>query len=367
MKIAVNARLLTKPFTGIGQYTKNLFMELAKITPSNKYILVVPEKVDLDLGENVEIKVLPEKKVGSGGMRKTWWEQITVPEYFKKIGADIAVFTYPCNPWTGDFGIKSVVTVHDCIPWKDKRYRRGVLSSLYHSQSRKAVAKADIVLTVSETSKRDIEKVCGVPAGKIKVIYNDASAAYKSHYLKEETEAVLSRFNLKKGEFFLYVGGYDKRKNVDLLIKEYGLFIKKHLEEGGKLLPLVLAGGKLFDNKLYGHLRLSEMGNLIWTGFIEEKNLAILYQNCAAFVNLSEDEGFNIPIIEAANCKAPLVLSDISVHREIAGDSAIFVHGNGVEALEKVLKSSKNSSVLAEKYSWKSSAVKMKDVLFSMR
>ncbi|MFH1284713.1 MAG: glycosyltransferase family 1 protein [Candidatus Peregrinibacteria bacterium] len=371
MKIGVNARFLTKPATGIGQYTKNLFRELAKTDSGNEYIFAVPEKIDEEVlrgfPANVRVKILKERRIGTAGMKKTWWEQITVPEAFLREKVEVAFFPYPSNPWTGDWykkRIRTFVTVHDCIPWMRKEYVRGIMSKMYHNQVKKAVKRADVVLTVSEVSKKDIVDVCGVEAGKIRVVYNDADEVYKGKVEKTFADEVLGRFGIEGGKYFLYVGGYDERKNVSYLLDEFAKY------DGGN--ALVLAGGKLFDNKLYKSFEEKTGGeNVIRTGFLKEKELAAMYQNCTAFVNFSEQEGFNIPILEAANCGAPLILSDIEVHREIAGNAAIFANiqkkGEGVAAMKKMEKAageySKKSKSLAEKYLWKSSAQKIKDML----
>lgn len=371
MKIGVNARLLTEPFTGIGQYTYNLFRELALVDPDNEYILVVPKKVKYNFPDNVRVEVVKQRLLGTAGMKKTWWEQIAVPEFFVKEGVYIAFFTYPSSPWTKDWyekGIKTVVTVHDCIPWMRKSYRRGLLSKLYHRRARKSVKMADVVFTVSEASKKDIVEVCDVDPEKIHVVYNDASPFYKLLIPQVDVDEVLRRFSLKDGQFYLYVGGYDERKNVEYLRSEYA----KYLEDGGQL-PLVFVGGKLHKSKLYKSYGGGE--NIVKTGFLEDKSLAALYRSCAAFVNVSDHEGFNIPIVEAANCKAPLILSDIPVHREVAGNSALFVDIGKAGALRDAFKKmelsgnqdgfSQQSKELAGKYSWAKSAQKVKDVLFS--
>ncbi len=379
MKIGVNARLLAKPFTGIGQYTRNLFKELAEIDSETQYILVVPEKIPQEIErkfpKNVTVKILSEKRLPTAGLRKTWWEQIQIPEFFVKEGVDLAFFTYPSNPWTKDWyrgKIKTVVTVHDCIPWMHKQYRKGILSRIYHSQTKKAVRLADLVLTVSGNSKNDIEKCCKVDSAKIEVVYNDVSGVYKEPPSKEFAKEVLGRFSLKDKRFFLYVGGYDERKNVNFLVEEYLKFTAEN-----KGIPLVLAGGKLFQNKLYKSFdKLRNLGNIVKTGFLKEEELACLYGNCLAFVNLSRCEGFNLPILEAANCGAAMILSDIPVHREVAKDSAMFVDvgvdGKVILAMEAMADCqnskdfSEKSLLLAKKYSQKKYAQIVKDMLHSM-
>ncbi len=371
MKIGVNARLLCEPFTGIGQYTLNLFRELAKIDPGNEYILVVPKKVEVSFPSNVRIKVIKQRLLGTKGMKKSWWEQISLPEFFEKEGVDIAFYTYPSIPWTKDWygkGIKTVVAIHDCIPWMRKSYRRGLLSKMYHGRNQRAVSNASMVLTVSEASKKDIVSVCDVEPERVRVVYNDAGPFYKSLMPRVDISDVLTRFSLKDEQFFLYVGGYDERKNVEYLKKEHDMYVS----EGGEL-PLVLVGGKLHAGKLYKSYDGGE--NVVKTGFLNEKSLAAMYRSCAGFVNVSDQEGFNIPILEAANSTAPLILSDIPVHREVAGDAALFVDIEKKGALKDAFKKmslkanqdgfSADSAALAGRFSWEKSAQKVKDMLFS--
>lgn len=379
MKIGINARFLSKPFTGIGQYTKNLFTELAKIDSGNQYIFVtyeeIPAEIKKDFPKNAEIRIIKEKSLGSAGIKKTWWEQISLPKFFIKEKVDIAFFPYPSNPWTKDFykkGIKVFVTVHDTIPWTHKNYSSKMLSRLYHSQTRKAVNKADIVLTVSNYSKQEIEKVCHTDSNKIYVIYNDADDIYKSKIESEFEDEILEKFKLVKDGFLLYCGGYDERKNIDKLVHEYSNFAKNNND-----FSLVLAGGKILETNLYSSFDKIKNGHgeIIKTGFLAPEELHVLYKNCLAFVHLSTDEGFNIPIIEAANSSAPLIISDIPVHREIAKDAAIFINiskeGFCAQQMEKVLdrnfreKLKEKSHELSHHYSWKKSAQKLKDMLSS--
>lgn len=382
MKIGVNARMLAQPFTGVGQYTKNLFIELAKIDKEIEYLLIVPKKVPSKIEKmfpaNVEIKVLPEKKFGLAGLSKVWWEQMQVPSLMQKESVDVAFFTYASNPW-GRFwykkGIKTIVTLHDCIPWTEKEYLSGRLSRFYHSKSKKAVALADQVYTVSKFSKEEIVKNCGVKPEKVKVFYNDADSDYKKVLNEGFEEDVLKKYGLKRKGFFLYCGGFDRRKNVHLLLKEYLMFCEKM---GGGAIPLVMAGGKLYENYLYEDVEvpLEYQKKVIETGFVENEELAALYRNCAAYVNLSRLEGFNIPVVEAANCGAPLVLSDIEVNREIAGDEAWFVdyaeRGATAEVLEQLLdldiqqKYAEKSSKIVQKYSWSRTAKGIFEQLFKV-
>jgi len=379
MKIGINGRFLLKPFTGIGQHTINLVKELAKIDLKNQYVFFVQEKVSKEVAvlfsKNVKFVILPEKKIPSAGAKKVWWEQIQLPEILLKEKFDFAFFPYPSNPWTNDFykkGLKTFVTVHDCLPWKYKHYTGGILSRMAHKQSKKAVNKASVILTVSEVSKKEIVQICKVKEKKISVIYNDASDVFKKTADQNLTKKILTKFKLKKNEFLFYCGGFDERKNVEKLAEEYSEFAKTNAG-----FPLVLAGGKAVGNSLYESFdkAKSKFGKIIKTGFLKDEELKVLYENCLAFVHLSREEGFNIPLVEAANCGAPLILSNTEIHKEIAKNSAALVdiskkHSCSKE-MEKMLNSvhratfARRSMELAKKYSWKISAKKTYDVLFS--
>jgi len=228
MKIGVNGRFLLKPFTGIGQHTINLVKELAKIDSKNQYVFFVPEKISENIAglfsKNVEFKILHEAKIPSAGAKKIWWEQIQLTKELLKGRFDVAFFPYPSNPWTKDFykkNIKVAVTVHDCLPWKYKHYTGGVLSRMQHSQAKKATSFADIIFTVSETSKKEIIDICHILSGKISVIYNDASDIFKKPSNPIFANEILSKFGLQKNHFFFYCGGYDERKNVLKLVDGY--------------------------------------------------------------------------------------------------------------------------------------------------
>jgi len=368
MKIAVNARFFSHPFTGISQYTKNLLIHLANLDKNIRYYLVLNKALKPEIKslfpENVMFKHIKEKSLILSGAKKTWWEQIQLPEYFSKEGIDIAFFPYPSNPWTKDWyesDIKTVLTVHDCIPWIDKNYNSGILSKMYHKQSRKAVKMADIILTVSNESKKDIINVCKVKEEKIHVIYNDISGIYKEKINQNVIDKVLKYFNLNKNKYFLYVGGYDQRKNIKQLIEEFNLIESDY--------KLVLAGGKILNKKLYSDFDKTEHKNIIKTGFIDEKSLAALYKGAAAFINLSKLEGFNLPILEAANCETPLILSDIPVHREVAKNAAMFVDltnsGSVAKHIKYIIENKENDKLrqasleLAKHYSWEGHAQKV--------
>jgi len=343
MHIGVNARFLASPFTGIGVYTRHLFSALAAQCPQDKIFMVAPRESDFSFPPNVEKVVLPEKFPGTSGMRKTFWEQVQVPRLFSHLKTDLAHFPYPSNPWRG-YDKPVVVTVHDTIPWVLPSYRKSVSTRLYQDRCRNAVKKADHVVTVSESSKKEIIDLCGISPSKISVIPNAPSPSFSKNLYPDERSGTLKKYGINPDRrFFLYCGGYDERKNVSIITETYLSHIAPYHD-----IDLVLAGGKSHEsalyssydltNRKYSHSLGASKGKIIFTGFVSEEHFPALYQSCFVFLNLSRREGFNLPLLEAAVSGAPVVASDIPVHREVAGGYALFCPPDDKPAFAEVLK-----------------------------
>ena len=361
LKIGVNARLLAEPYTGIGRYTQHLFNKLAKAHPLDEFTLVTYKPVETKFPRNVRIVVIPEKWwLFSASLKKGFWESTQLTNFFKKNKFDILHYTYPC-PLSEQ---KAIVTIHDVIPFKTPEYQRRLRSKIYFGQIKKALAKAPIqFLAVSETTKREAEKYLGIPGQKITTTYEAASDTYL-----REPKDLLSKFNIDK-PYLLYVGGYDARKNVDYLCQIFRTIQPKFPD-----LKLVLAGGKLHKDKLYSSYDLPksiEKGkiNLLRTGFVSEEELSALYGQSVALINLSKQEGFNLPLLEAGYAGTPIVASDIEVHRELYEENALFLPLDDPEkasqTLTEFLKNPARqeefrtrAKELRDKYTWEKTAEK---------
>lgn len=374
MKIGVNARFLTKPYTGIGQYTSFLFTELAKIDKGREYLLMVQEPCNFE-----GTCILREAGLLLPGLKKTYWEQFSVPQFLKKEKVSLVHFPYPCNTWYS-YKIPTVVTVHDTIPFDFPEYRPNFLSKLYHHMVKKSLKNATKIITVSEASKRDIMRHTHVKEDKIAVIYNAASPVFSHMVSPEKRALILRKYGLTK-PYFIYVGGYDGRKNVSLLSEIFNKYISPKYD-----VDLVLIGGKLFNSPLYGSFdSLTEntlsttiaperkRGGVKRLSFISNEELAALYQGSLCFLHLSKKEGFNIPVVEALESGIPILLSDIEVHREVAKEGAEYVDLKNKEAcarkIERVIKDDVYRESLREKaaklkgeYSWEKAAEKTLEI-----
>lgn len=329
MKIGINARFLAHPFTGIGQYTFNLLRALAKIDKKNEYLLFTPELVDLQLPENFKQVRIPEKEYKSASFRKAHWEHVLIPREIEKWGIDLVHFLYPSNP-KKSLNIPTIVTVHDVIPWVLPAYKKHLRSKIYNTYTKIALKKADHIITVSNFSKREIERVLKVEKKNIHVVYL-APPIY------EKNEVAPPNLPLRRN-FLLYVGGYDDRKNVPLLMEAYQKFIANHYQ-----IDLILVGGRGCDleefitdeycDRVDGRFPIKPKGKIIFTEPLPSNELTALYKQATALVHVSTYEGFNLPLVESMVNGLPIICSDIAVNHEVTEENAHFISPDSVDSI----------------------------------
>jgi len=344
LKIGINARFLTEPYTGIGQYTYNLLLHLSKIDSENDYYLFTPELVDLELPENFHQIRLPEKQYKSASWRKHHWEHTQLPQEMGKFEIDLAHFFYPSNP-NKKMKIPIVVTVHDAIPWVLPEYRKKFRSKLYHFYTKRALKKADHIITVSNFSKDEIKRILKIPNDVIRVIY-------LSSPLQDKMTPPISVPLRRK--YLLYIGGYDKRKNVSSLMKAF----QKHIGNQYDIdLMLVNSKGKgleehitdEYNEKVAGKYVVKPKGKVLFTGPLEPGELTYLYKQAVALVHVSLYEGFNLPLVEAMSQGLPIIAADIPVNHEVTGDHALFVDPTSVDSIGNGIHEFLNQKTLTQK------------------
>lgn len=378
-KIGVNGWFFCKPFTGIGRYSLNIFSELARSFPDLEFHVAIPNRLEEDIDkelryqENLKFEVIAENislKVLNPGLSKSFWETRLLRDYFRSTKVSLVHLPYPCL-YTRLPNVPVVVTVHDTIPWTDEQYRkRGLLSAYYNKLSLKKSVSADHILTVSNTSKADILSLKGFDHRKLEVVYNASEFNEVPSFPEETVNNLLESLGIEPGENFLfYMGGYDERKNVSRLVDVFQKYIVPETD-----LKLVLGGGKVLDNNLFRDLEVTTP-RIIHTGFLNNKDLIMLYRKAWAFISLTRREGFDLSLLESITLGCPALVSDIEVHREIAGTAPLFLDlRNGDKQIaEKVLslynddkayrELKQNTLAYAEqakeKYSWQKTARKI--------
>jgi glycosyltransferase involved in cell wall biosynthesis len=218
--------------------------------------------------------------------------------------------------------IKKIITVHDIspkimpftLPFSHRIYYNFILKRNIHT--------ADHLITVSDFSKQEIIKYYGANPENISVIYNAARDVFKPLTEIEKSDI---RNKYAGGErYFIYLGSINERKNADKIIKAFEIF-KSTTKSGQKL---ILAGKRMgkFD-KVINSLADSPFKNdIIELGYVEDSLAASLLASADALINLSEYEGFGMPIVEAMQCGVPVVASHNSCFPEIIQDAGLLTN-----------------------------------------
>ncbi|MBD3238608.1 MAG: glycosyltransferase [Candidatus Moranbacteria bacterium] len=330
MKIGINASFLRKKETGMGQYS--LYLLRAILTDQNnlkhKFYLYFEEESGYDLIENTDNLVKKILKVPfykrDDLVKKATWEQLVLPREVKKQGID--VFFTPFNSITKLKNIRHVMTLHDVI-WKiyKKQYVNNTRKKIYFEKSFSAVEAADEVITVSVFSKREILKYLDISPERITVIKNGVADYFRYEQNKSKIPKNVKKFGVKDPYIF-YIGGFEKRKNLDLLIKAFAILAKnyQHALENRKL----VIAGELWEkeNPLVLNVKklVKELGiedKVIFLGKVEDQDRAALYSRAELFVFPSLYEGFGMTILEAMAAGCPVLASNISPFKELARDA----------------------------------------------
>ena len=182
--------------------------------------------------------------------------------------------------------------------------------------------RADKILTISEFSRQEIVKYYGVASDKLMVMPMgvDANRFYPAAPSRIENAKKTYRIS---GEYYMYLGTLEPRKNIETLIKAYDLLKRQHKEAP----KLVIAGGKgwLFESIFETVQALGLADSVLFTGYVGAEDVAPLLSGALAFVFPSIYEGFGMPVLEAMACGAPVIASNVSSIPEVAGDCAMLV------------------------------------------
>ncbi len=223
--------------------------------------------------------------------------------------------------------------------------------------------KAKKIITISNSSKNDIIKFYKIPAEKIEVVYPGIKEIKKSSMNK-----IPAKYGVE-GDFILYIGTLQPRKNVAKLIEAVSLLEDKKVQ-------LVIIGKKgwKYEEILEAPKKYQVEERIKFLNFVPDQDLPAFYSNAICYVLPSLYEGFGLPILEAMQHGCPVLTSNISSLPEAGGDAAVYFDPYNVDdiasKIEKVMKSDglreemkKKGNEHVKNFSWEKSAKKVLDIL----
>jgi radical SAM superfamily enzyme YgiQ (UPF0313 family)/glycosyltransferase involved in cell wall biosynthesis len=328
MRIGFDGTALRSGRTGVGYYTQHLLHHVAAHASPDDVTVVSnrPIETDRPLPPSVRIVTAPQR------VPRLVWLQLHAPSTLRAIGADVAHFTNGMVPIASP--VPTVVTIHDVSLRLYPRHhppRRVLLNTpLMHVAAR----RADAVITVSESARRDIVRYCAVDPARVHVVYEAAEPAFQPVRDASVLERVRRRYGLGR-RVVLYVGTIEPRKNLPKLIAAFA----RRLHAGDLDHQLVCVGPYGWKSRgldaIVSQARLG--GAIAFTGYVPFGDLPALYSLAEMFVYPSMYEGFGLPVIEAMACGAPVITGHASALAEVGGAAVARVDRMDVDAIGDLL------------------------------
>ena len=336
MKIGFDGKRAVQNNTGLGNYSRYVLEALQTYYPNEEYILYAPKDRKNPRLENI----LDKKNIRLRLPSSAIWKRFSSIWRIWGATADAAcdgvcIFHGLSNELPLNIQqeqqIKSVVTVHDlifrrlpgCYPFIDR--------AIYDYKFKKACKNADLIIAVSECTKRDIVKDYGISPDKIEVIYQGCDSAFAQTVDENKKNEVRSKYRLP-ARYILSVGSIEERKNALLAAKAL-----KNLPED---IHLVLVGkGTAYTEKIRTFVKNEKLETRVHILHnIPFVDLPAIYQCAEVFAYPSRYEGFGIPILEALNSKLPVVAATGSCLEEAGGPDSLYVNPDDAEAMADAIK-----------------------------
>lgn len=318
MKIGYEAKRVFHNKTGLGNYSRDLVRILASFFPENQYFLYNPKKSTSNLFE-FNNSIIFERLPSISFYRKFYniWRQKGIISDLKK--DKIVLF----HGLSGELPsglkkhkIKSIVTIHDLIFVRYPNLYSFFDRKIHFYKFKKAAQEADLVIAISEQTKKDIIDFLKIPEHKIKVVYQGCQAIFKQAFTDNEKREVQKKYNLSS-QFLLSVGTVEERKNALTIVKAI-----KDIDT-----TLILIGKETnYSQEIRNYISENKMENkIVFLKNVSSKELAIIYQLATIFIYPSIFEGFGIPIIEALFSKTPVITNKNGVFPEAGGPNSVYI------------------------------------------
>lgn len=320
VRIGIDARLVFYHQAGIGQYILRLTSALAELDAADEFILFQSRK------DKTRLSRAPNFK------RQILW----TPSHhrFETLALSVELAPYRLDVLhSPDFippsrvRFPSVITVHDLAFLLYPRFLTRQ-SAHYYGQVDPAARRAAHIIAVSQSTKRDIVRLLGVPNEKITVIYEAAHPIFQPLAPDVARQQVRARYGVAQ-DFILFVGTIEPRKNLPMLLEAF----RKLLDVYKPRLKLVVAGKKgWLDEQVDAAVdKLKLRDAVCFVGGVTSEDLVQLYNAARVFALPSFYEGFGLPPLEAMACGIPVVVSNTSSLPEVVGDAGQLVAPDDVD------------------------------------
>ena len=329
MNICIEAHVLNHHRrSGLMTYTQGLITSMQQWDKDNHYTLAYyslrrnREDMPGPLGNNFQKAVIrvPDQEFPG---RQWGVDHLALPGFLK--AHKIRIFHRTCGytiPAVNN--VFRILTVHDLrtLTIADQKWKQNI------THYKKTLQALDACVVVSECTKGDLLKHFSMDERKIRVIYLGADRRFHPCDQKD-IEAVKAKYGIK-GPFLLSIGSVP-RKNIDGTIRAFAA------AKASKNFVLVLGCNMDVDKYKQLAVFLGVEQKILFLDCLDDQEIVALYSGCRCFVFPSFYEGFGLPILEAMQCGAPVITSNVSSCPEVAGDAAILVNPDNIQEISDAI------------------------------
>jgi glycosyltransferase involved in cell wall biosynthesis len=241
---------------------------------------------------------------------------------------------------------RKVVTIHDMVIRRYPETMRAKTKYMLYLNLRKTVRRADRIITDSEFSKKEILTYYRYPPEHIKVIpIGVDTAVYHPGISPDEISRVRGFYRIQ-GEYLLYLGMLEPRKNIERLLEAYYMAGKKH--EHFPLLVIAGRNGWLFERIFRRVKDLGLEGKVLFTGYVADRDKPPLLAGARCFCFPSLYEGFGMPPLEAMACGTPVLSSNAASLPEVLGSAAYMADPASAESIAEGMEALVSDPALRE-------------------
>jgi glycosyltransferase involved in cell wall biosynthesis len=372
MRVAIDIRRAGD--FGVGTYIRNIVNQFARTDSETEYLLIGQQR-HLDqfdpLPANFQLLEYPAEP-GS------FHTHMHLPFLLRNRDVDILHV-----PWFYAPAVvfsRLVITVHDLTDVLAPPVGSTPLvqaGRLFFA--RRALNRADRILAVSHSSKRELSRVFGVPEEKIEVVYNALDERFLREPMPTDADRVLERHAVTD-PFVLYAGNIKRQKNLPRLIEAFAVVkadLRDHPEYARLKLLLIGDSAEEHSDLRRAVLRSRVQGEVRFLGFVSHPVLRVFYSRARAFLFPSLYEGFGLPPLEAMAHGTPVLTSNASSLPEVFADAALLVNPENVFEIARGIRQILTEDVtrealirrghdLVQKYSWERSANQVREVYRSV-
>lgn len=319
MNILVDGRIWSLYSAGIGTFFTSAIMEWARQSNQDIFYVILPKGFDAryelqSLPRN--IKILDYSKQFPRRLPNIIILQLLVPYLCHKLAIDFYYSPVPHLPYFIPSRVKTLVTVHDVVNIEMARtmsWTNRLATSIFFGQ---AIKKADFLWANSHYTKSKVNEYFPIRRSKLTFVGDsvDHRFFYPKNLTNIERDEIKQKYGIKH-RFLLFVGSLEPRKNLEFLLGIIPSLYKEHQ------IQLVVVGGKGWKNSSIRTILEAPdfpQASTIFCGFINNTELADLYNVADCYISAAFTEGFGMPQLEALKCGCPVITAHNTAMIEIA-------------------------------------------------